>query len=334
MSHYSVLLTEAVDLLQVRTDGVYLDGTFGRGGHSLQILKRLGTKGQLIVCDKDPDAVKHALTSSELSEFRDSVSSVGSASSLVYEDEVATQGFVRLGAKFSLVHDSFASIKNYLTPLGVSKLDGILLDLGVSSPQLDDETRGFSFRFDSPLDMRMDNTRGLSARDLINEIDESTLADIIWRYGEERFAKRIAANVVKARQNAPITTTLELARIVEQSVPFKEIGQHPATRTFQALRIYINNELEDLENFLASIPEILNIGGRVVVISFHSLEDKLVKAKFNELSKPIQLPKWIQVMDQQVKYKVIAKKVRASFDEIEENKRSRSAIMRCLERIQ
>jgi 16S rRNA (cytosine1402-N4)-methyltransferase len=207
------------------------------------------------------------------------------------------------------------------------------LDLGVSSPQIDDEKRGFSFRFDSNLDMRMDNSKGISAANWINSVDEKSLADVLWNYGEEKFSRRIAKKIVATRGEKPITTTKALADLIASCIPYKEKGQHPATRSFQAVRIYINNELDDLEVILSKLPQLLAVQGRAVVISFHSLEDRIVKNAFNQLVGAQNLPKWVMVEPEPQKYKIIAKKVRAGMQELTENMRSRSAILRCLEKL-
>ncbi len=302
MLHYPVLLTESIDLLQIKPNGVYVDGTFGRGGHSQAILNKLDSGGQLIAFDKDIEAINYG---QEL--IKDS--------------------------RFNLIHDSFKHIKKYLFENNLNQIDGVLLDLGVSSPQIDDPKRGFSFRFDSHLDMRMNNTNGVTAADWLLNVSYDELSYVLWKYGEERYAKKIASNIIKAREFAPLDTTLKLAQVIAKSFTSSEKGQHPATRSFQAIRIFINNELGDLETFLAQIPEFLAIGGRVVIISFHSLEDRLVKEAFNKLSMPEKLPKWVNLPDKLPNYKVVAKKLKASNYEIFENSRSRSAIMRSIERI-
>lgn len=300
--HYTVLLKESIELLNIRPDGVYIDGTFGRGGHSKAILQQLGPQGKLIAFDKDIEAVEFAKANIN-------------------------------DTRLSLIQDSFANVEWHLARLKLTKVDGILLDLGVSSPQLDTAERGFSFRLDSDLDMRMDNTSGVSCKEWLNMVEEPELARILWQYGEEKFARKIARNIVVKRGEAPITRTTQLAKIIEASVPFKEKGQHPATRSFQAMRIFINNELNDLETILAKLPAILKVGARVVVISFHSLEDRMVKTAFNHLCQQNKLPKWVMAEDAAPEYKVIAKKVKADSHELAQNSRSRSAIMRCLERL-
>lgn len=301
--HYSVLLKESIELLNVKSNGAYVDGTLGRGGHTKEILRILGENGRLVAFDRDMDAVDYA--KKNLNDTR-----------------------------LEIVHDNFSNISKYLPSLGIERIDGIILDLGVSSPQLDDACRGFSFMQDAILDMRMDNTCGENARDWINRVSEEELAEVLWRYGEEKFSRRIAGNIVKDRIKKPIETTLELAAIIAKSVPnAKKYDKHPATRSFQAIRIYINNELGSLEALLTKLPDILNVGGRAVIISFHSLEDRIVKTFFNNLSTPHKMPKWVMQEEELACYKTIAKKVKASSEEINENTRSRSAIMRCIERL-
>lgn len=300
--HYSVLLNESIDLLQIKSGGVYVDGTFGRGGHSREILKRLGDNGRLIAFDKDPEALAYAMGT-----INDS--------------------------RFTLIHASFAELKNKLAEISIDSVDGILLDLGVSSPQLDSPERGFSFRFDAFLDMRMDNSQGMSAAQWLNSAEEVELADVFWRYGEEKFSRRIAKEIVKKRNIQQLETTTQLAELVASVIPYREKGQHPATRVFQATRIQVNNELGDLEQILADAPKLLNLAGRMVVISFHSLEDRIVKTSFADYTSVNKLPKWVMVSEEDSSdYKVIAKKVKAGNNEITENSRSRSAIMRALER--
>lgn len=302
MLHYPVLLSESIELLQIKLNGIYVDGTFGRGGHTQAILNKLGPEGKLIAFDKDIEAIKYG--NNLISDLR-----------------------------FNLVHESFANIDKYLEQNGLNQVDGILLDLGVSSPQIDDPKRGFSFRFDSVLDMRMDNTSGITAWEWLAKVTEVELSEVLWKYGEERYSRKIASNIIKARQAEPIKTTKQLAEIIARSFSSTEKGQHPATRSFQAIRIFINNELSDLEVFLSKITTLLTIGGRVVIVSFHSLEDRLVKTVFNKLATADKLPKWVDAQDKLPNYKVIAKKIKASNHEIFENTRSRSAIMRSIERI-
>lgn len=302
--HYSVLLKESIELLEIKADGVYVDGTFGYGGHAREILALLGPKGKLIAFDKDPQ-------------------------SHIY----ATQFFS--DDRLILFHKSFSKIGECLASLDIRQVDGILLDLGVSSPQLDDAARGFSFRFDAQLDMRMDTSSGLSAKQWINTVTEAELADILWRYGEEKFSRMIAKAIVKKRQVAPIETTKELAEIVGAALPFKEKGKHPATRTFQAIRIFINDELGELEDMLNKTmeSELLAANGNLVVISFHSLEDRIVKNVFNRRAQVENLPKWVTAAPTAPNYRISAKKIRASVKEIATNARSRSGILRAIKRI-
>lgn len=301
--HYSVLLHESIELLAIKPNGIYVDGTLGRCGHTREILNKLDENGKLIAFDRDVDAVDYARTN-------------------------------LLDRRLIVIHDNFANIDLHLQKLGVEKIDGIILDLGVSSPQLDNAERGFSFSKDAALDMRMDNTKGESARDWINYALEADIADVLWKYGEEKFSRRIAANIVKTRLEKSIETTAELANIIAKSIPKpKNYEKHPATRSFQAIRIFINNELGSLEDLLNKLPTVLAVNARVVIISFHSLEDRIVKTYFNSLVAKNKLPKWVMQIEEAADYKVIAKKVKASINEINENTRSRSAVMRSLERL-
>ncbi len=305
-SHQTVLLQEAVDALAPKVDGVYVDGTFGRGGHGLRILSMLGDQGKLIVFDRDPDAV-------------------ACADALLGDDE-----------RVVIVHAAFSSIKEQLQALGLYRqVDGILLDLGVSSPQLDEAQRGFSFQKDGPLDMRMDSTQGLTAAQWVEQTDEEEIIRVLRRYGEERFAKRIAFAIKQALLEQPIETTLQLATIIDAAVPFKEKDKHPATRSFQAIRIAVNAELQELEAVLPDAFDALQLKGRLVVISFHSLEDRMVKTFFRKEAKgdpyPIDLP--IQASQIQPRLNLVGKPQRASADEVAANRRSRSAIMRVAEKL-
>lgn len=302
MSHFSVLLQQSIKLLNIKPDGIYVDGTFGRGGHSLAILNNLGPDGKLFAFDKDLVAIEHA------------------------QQMIAD-------TRFTITHDSFANLGAQLSNYSFEKVDGVLLDLGVSSPQIDEAWRGFSFMQDGELDMRMDNTQGVSCKDWLASVSEADLAQVLWEYGEERFARKIAQNIIKEREVKPITRTLELARIIERSIPYREKSKHPATRSFQAIRIKINNELADLQSFLERVPSILNHGARVVIISFHSLEDRIVKIEFNKLSRGLRLPKWVMLADAMPEYRLIAKKLKPELEELNKNARSRSAILRCLEKI-
>ncbi|WNO09610.1 16S rRNA (cytosine(1402)-N(4))-methyltransferase RsmH [Teredinibacter sp. KSP-S5-2] len=300
--HYSVLLQESIDALITDTDGVYVDGTFGRGGHSKAILQRLSRKGRLIAFDKDPEAIK-----------------VG-------------QQLEQQDSRFSIVHCSFADMKSAVE---ARTLSGLLLDLGVSSPQLDQAERGFSFMQDGPLDMRMNNVAGPSAKEWINSADVDDIAFVLKEYGEERFAKRMARAIEREREKREIETTGELAEIVSAANPKWEKGKHPATRAFQAIRIYINNELDDLTLALQNSLELLGRDGRLVVISFHSLEDRIVKRFMRDESRGKVFPRGLPVTEemQDIKLKVITKAVKAGDEEVKENVRSRSAVMRVAERL-
>lgn len=304
LAHATVLLHEAVEALQVKPEGNYVDGTFGRGGHSRLILQRLGDRGRLIALDKDPAAVAVAR------EIND--------------------------ARFCIVHSGFERLVAVLDELAVQKVDGILLDLGVSSPQLDDEQRGFSFRFDAPLDMRMDTSSGQTAAQWLETVDEGLLGEVIRDYGEERFAKQIARAIVAARQEQPVVTTQQLSKIVAQTVRTREPGQNPATRTFQAIRIYLNRELEELAHVLPQCVSRLNDGGRMVVISFHSLEDRIVKRFMRDMAQGDKLPRNLPVRAADLprgKLRLIGRASRPAPQEVAANPRARSAVMRVAERV-
>ncbi|MBI1175593.1 MAG: 16S rRNA (cytosine(1402)-N(4))-methyltransferase RsmH [Sideroxydans sp.] len=304
LSHATVLLSEAVEALQIKPGGVYVDGTFGRGGHSRLILQQLGTQGRLIALDKDPAAV---------------------AAARKIDD-----------ARFRIVHSGFVELARVLGELAVQEVDGVLLDLGVSSPQLDDERRGFSFRFDAPLDMRMDTSGGQTAAEWLASVEEGLLGEVIRDYGEERFAKQIARAIVTARQERPITTTQQLSQIVGQTVRTREPGKNPATRTFQAIRIYLNQELEELAHVLPQCVDSLSEGGRMVVISFHSLEDRMVKRFMRDMAQGDRLPRSLPIRAADVpqgKLRLIGRAVRATPQEIDANPRARSAVMRVAERM-
>ncbi len=305
-SHRSVLLDSAVDYLVNDPDGLYVDGTFGRGGHSRLVLGKLGDSGHLLGIDKDPEAIRVAC-------------------------ELADQD-----QRFSCYHGSFADLNEAIAGQGWGTVNGVLLDLGVSSPQLDDASRGFSFMRDGPLDMRMNPQQAPSAAQWLAEADEKDIADVIFRYGEERFSRRIARLVVEQRQESPISTTRELAELVSKAVPKKEKHKHPATRTFQAIRIFINRELEDLEAGLAAAVDRLAPGGRLVVISFHSLEDRVVKRFMRDLARGPRLPKGVPVTAAQEasEFRLVGKASKANTEEISDNVRARSAVMRVLERVQ
>lgn len=305
-SHQTVLLQEAVDNLITNPAGYYVDGTFGRGGHSRVILDRLGAEGRLLVVDKDPQAIQVA-------------------EQLALEDD-----------RVRVCRGSFAELPDHLRSLGWSCVDGVLLDLGVSSPQLDDPARGFSFMRNGPLDMRMDPDSGISASQWLQETPEQEIARVLWEYGEEKFSRRIAKRIVAAREEGSIATTGQLASLIDEAVPRKEKHKHAATRSFQAIRIHLNRELEDLDAALAGIADLLVVGGRLVVISFHSLEDRRVKRFMRALSQPPVLPRGLPVRGVGVEpsFRLIGKAVKASEPELAVNVRSRSAIMRVLERKQ
>ncbi|MFZ5523621.1 MAG: 16S rRNA (cytosine(1402)-N(4))-methyltransferase RsmH [Pseudomonadota bacterium] len=303
LAHTTVLLNEAVEALAIKPDGSYVDGTFGRGGHSKLILERLGGNGKLIALDKDQAAISAG------KQWRDS--------------------------RFRIVHSSFAQLEEVLSKQGVEMVDGILLDLGVSSPQLDDAERGFSFRFDAPLDMRMDVSSGITAAQWLAKVDEGLLGEVIHDYGEERFAKQIARSIVAARTIQPIDTTRQLAELVGKAVRTREPGQNPATRTFQAIRIYLNQELEELARVLPGCVNRLNCGGRLVVISFHSLEDRIVKHFMRDMAEGDKLPRDVPVRASEIprgRLKLIGRAVRAGAMELKDNPRARSAVMRVAER--
>ncbi|MDO4434563.1 MAG: 16S rRNA (cytosine(1402)-N(4))-methyltransferase RsmH [Alysiella sp.] len=303
--HITVLLHETVDALNVQADGVYVDGTFGRGGHSHLLLSRLGERGRLIVFDKDPQAI-----------------------------EVA-ENWAKNDKRISVIHNGFATFQAALNDLGVDKIDGALFDLGISSPQIDDASRGFSFRFDAPLDMRMDTTRGQSAAQWLAQADEQEIHEVIKNYGEERFSRQIARAIVAQRGESPIDTTRQLAQIAAQCVRTRERGQDPATRTFQAIRIYINRELDEIEQTLPQVTARLKTGGRLAVIAFHSLEDRIVKQFIRTHSTHAPLPKWAAVRDSdlpQPPLLAIGKAIKPSDDEVVANPRARSAVLRVAER--
>ena len=304
MSHIPVLFNECLEALNIQPNGTYVDGTFGRGGHAQAILNKLGSDGMLWVFDKDPDAIAVA------------------------------QQLAEQDARVNVIHDSFATMETCL-PKG--RVHGVLLDLGVSSPQLDEAARGFSFMKEGPLDMRMDPTCGESVATWLTHVDEATLADIIWRYGEERFAKRIAKAIVSAQAETPFTRTLALAEAIAKAVPFKDKYKHPATRTFQALRIFINQELSDVGRALECMPELLAPQGRLAVISFHSLEDRLVKQTLTQWTQGRDLPRHLpvahNVAEQGKVMQWVMKKTKASQQEQQENVRSRSATLRVVEKI-
>jgi 16S rRNA (cytosine1402-N4)-methyltransferase len=303
VGHVSVLLEGALQALAVRPDGIYVDATFGRGGHSQAILARLGPDGRLIALDRDTAAV------AEAAKWRD--------------------------ARFTIIHAAFSGLDGVLEELGIPAVDGVLFDFGVSSPQLDEPARGFSFRFDAPLDMRMDTSRGMTAAEWLNQAPEEEIAHVVRDYGEERFARQVARAIVKAREVAPLATTRQLATLVAGAVRTRERGQDPATRTFQAVRIFINRELEEIEAALPQALGRLKSGGRLVVISFHSLEDRMVKRFMREEAEGERVPPEIPLPAHALRggrLKLVGKAQKADATECAINPRARSAVMRVAER--
>jgi 16S rRNA (cytosine1402-N4)-methyltransferase len=305
LTHETVLLTEAVDALNIQAEGFYIDGTFGRGGHSAEIIQQLNEKGHLLVIDHDPEAIATAQKH--------------------YGDDI----------RVAIWQGSFQDIALAIQTLGLpEKVDGILLDLGVSSPQLDDASRGFSFNKDGALDMRMNPDQGESAAQWLQLAKEPEIADVLWKYGEERLSRRIARTIVQMRLEAPLCTTKQLADLIAGCVP-REKHKHPATRSFQAIRIYINQELTALQACLASIPDYLNQSGRLVIISFHSLEDRIVKRFMRSYSCPPKLPRGLPIMQDETHIpllRLIGRVHKASTAEVNRNPRSRSAVMRIAEK--
>ena len=305
-AHIPVLLHEAINALLIDADGLYVDGTFGRGGHTKELLNHLSGKGRIIGFDKDPVAID--------------------LGKVVFKFE----------KRLELIHESFSKLHLVLKKRGnLGDVSGVLLDLGVSSPQFDQGDRGFSFLHDGPLDMRMNNSKGMTAAQWIAESDQDELIKIFKTYGEEKFAVPIAKNIIQKRLQEPIETTHQLASIVSEAHPRWKRGQHPATKIFQAIRIHINNELEDLDVLLKNVLKILKIGGKLVVISFHSLEDRKVKQFIREKEKGPVLPKGIPIRDigHKILLRSVGKSIKPSGLNIQENKRSRSAIMRVAERV-
>jgi len=303
-AHVTVLLDEAVNSLAIKKDGVYVDATFGRGGHSRRILDGLGDNGRLLALDRDPQAL--------------------------------LAGASLVDPRFCLLHRAFGELAEAMAEAGVNAVDGVLLDVGVSSPQIDDAGRGFSFRYDAPLDMRMDTTQGETAAEWLARAELREITEVIKNYGEERFAFQIAKKVVAARGEQPIVTTAQFAALVREAVRTREPGQDPATRSFQALRIHINQELRQLEVVLPQALELLKPGGRLVVISFHSLEDRIVKNFMRAQSTADALPKGLPLRADQLpkpKLKLVGKAVKPSSDEVVANPRARSAVMRVAEKV-
>ncbi|MBB1301759.1 16S rRNA (cytosine(1402)-N(4))-methyltransferase RsmH [Pseudoalteromonas sp. SR44-8] len=305
--HISVLMDETIEGLAIKPDGIYMDGTFGRGGHSGQILARLGEHGRLQAIDQDPQAIKSA------EKFADD-------------------------SRFAIAHTRFSNLYEVAEQNDLlGKVDGILLDIGVSSPQLDDAGRGFSFMKDGPLDMRMDPTSGRSAAQWLAEAELEEIVHVIKTYGEEKFGRRIAHKVLEVRAHTPITTTKQLADLVDEAVPVKDKFKHPATRTFQAIRIYINSELEEIQTALQAALGVLKPGGRLVVISFHSLEDRIVKQFIRKQSKGVALPRGLPLTDAQINknltLKAVGKAIKPSQAEVDRNPRSRSSVLRVAQRL-
>lgn len=302
--HRTVLLEEAVDALAVKPDGVYVDATFGRGGHSRLILERLNGQGRLIALDRDPAAVE--------------------------------AGRQIADPRLKVIHAAFSDLRAVLEAEAVERVDGVLLDLGVSSPQLDEAQRGFSFRLDAPLDMRMDTSRGQTAAEWLAQASRQQLAEVIKNYGEERFANAVAKAIVAARAGGAIATTRQLAEIVASAVRTREQGQHPATRSFQAIRIHVNQELEELSLVLPQAVDALASGGRLAVISFHSLEDRIVKRFLRDAARPPQLPARLPLRAAELpppRLKLVGKPITPAAAEVAANPRARSAVLRVAERI-
>lgn len=308
-NHKSVLLEETVDSLNVKSGGIYVDGTLGGGGHSYQILKRMNGKGRLIGIDQDEDAIC-----------------------------AATERLREYGDMVTIVRDNYCNIKNVLDNLGITGVDGIVLDLGVSSYQLDTSERGFSYMEDGPLDMRMDNRKNITAEDIVNDYSEMELFHIIRDYGEDKFAKNIAKHIVMERQKERITTTGQLADIVKAAIPMKvraAKGGHPAKKTFQAIRIELNRELDVLKQSIDTMIDLLNDDGRLCIITFHSLEDRIVKNSFRKNENPCTCPPDfpVCVCGKKSKGKIITRKpVVPSAEELEENRRAKSSKLRVFER--
>lgn len=305
-NHQSVLLEEALESLNIRPSGVYIDATFGRGGHSRAILQQLNEDGRLVAFDQDPEAVAYAKQQ--------------------FADE----------PRLTIEHCNFNQVADVVEQYGLTgKIDGVLMDLGVSSPQLDDAERGFSFLRSGPLDMRMDTSQGETARQWLARVKLADLINVLKKYGEEKFARRIATAIVETRMKREITETGDLAEIISNAIPVKEKHKHPATRSFQAIRIYLNKELQAIEQGLKGAASVLAKGGRLSVISFHSLEDRIVKRFMRDISSRPKLPAGLPVMeaDIEVPYRLVGKPVTAGAKELDVNPRARSARLRVLERL-
>ncbi len=304
--HLPVLLKEAVTALAIKPDGFYVDGTFGRGGHSRAILQQLNDDGRLLGLDRDPQAI------------------------------IAGQVLAAEDSRFSIEHCAFSQLSDVIHQrLWQQRIDGVLLDIGVSSPQLDEAARGFSFMQDGPLDMRMDTSAGISAAQWLAQAEEVEIATVIKTLGEERYGKRIARAIVEQRQQTPLTTTRQLAELIDKASPSRDKFKHPATRTFQAIRIFINNELDELSSALEQAIDVLAIGGRLAVISFHSLEDRIVKRFLRDEAKGDDLPAHfpIRAAELNPRLKIVGKAVQASDAEVAANPRARSAVLRVAEKL-
>ncbi len=308
-THETVLLHTAADELNIKPDGIYVDATLGRAGHTQQILGQLTAGGQLYAFDQDADAIA-----------------------------AVRRALVPFPEQLHLLHTNFRNLTSALADEGVNGVDGILYDLGVSSPQFDDSGRGFSYRFDAPLDMRMDQSQELTARTIVNEWAFGDLVRIFSRYGEEKFAKQIARQIERAREEKPVETTFELVELIKAGIPAaaRRTGGHPAKKTFQALRVAVNDELGALEDSLAAALKLVNVGGRVAVITFQSLEDRLVKTMFREVSSTPDIPRGLPVMPDQMQapFKLVSRKpILPTDEEIEQNHRAHSAKLRVIERL-
>lgn len=306
-SHAPVLQAEVIEGMAIRPDGHYVDGTYGRGGHASSILAALGDNGRLIVMDRDPEAIADA------------------RESLGPDNRV------------TIIHDDYANMQAYIGELDLMQdVDGILLDLGVSSPQLDDASRGFSFQHNGPLDMRMNPQAGQSAAEWLQQAEEAEIARVLWEYGEERQSRRIARRIVERRANQPIEDTATLAALISEVLPRPKNNRHPATRSFQAIRIHINQELTQIQRLLDSFIDILRVGGRLLVISFHSLEDRLVKRFFKSHSTRPPVPRGLPLRDSEIEsvvpLKLVGRAIRAGARELKSNPRARSAVLRIAER--
>ncbi len=305
-SHQPVLLNEVLETLNIKQNGVYIDATFGRGGHSRAILNCLGREGRLIAFDQDPEAIAHGRS--------------------LFEDD----------PRIEFEHCNFSEMETVIVARGLKNhIDGVLMDLGVSSPQLDDAERGFSFLKSGPLDMRMNTEQGESAAQWLARVELRDLILVLKRYGEEKFAKRIATAIVEAREEQPIEDTTVLASIISDAIPVKEKHKHPATRSFQAIRMYVNQELQSVEKGLEAATSVLAVGGRLAVISFHSLEDRMVKRFMRDKSSRPKLPAGLPIMDkdEQPPFRLVGKSWVAGDQELAENPRARSARLRVLERV-